>query len=419
MGHETFVFLLVATILFGVTLPSLAKQARREEDPSLFRFLVLALFLKLIVGTLLRYYVTFSVYTSSDATGYIGQGIDIAKQLVTGTYHFSFGALRGSDSISFLTGVLFTILGPAKLTGFMVFSWLGFWGMFLFYRAFVIAVPEGRARTYARYLFLFPTMWFWPSSIGKEAWLVFTLGIAAFGAARALNGRVLRGIAISLLGLWLMLFVRPHIAGMFAVAFLAGFVLRRSTGERVQYALVGKLVGVVIVAVLAVVMVNSAARFLRVTDVSASGAVTELQNVSTRSDTGGSAFQPVVVRSPLQVPKAFITVLFRPFPTEADNTQAMAAALESTFLLFLTLKRLPWVKAALLSMRRQAYVGLALAYTTIFVVAFASFPNFGLLARERDQLFPFFVVLLSIPSHRRGPDETEVESDGVLATRGS
>jgi len=171
--------------------------------------------------------------------------------------------------------------------------------------------------------------------------------------------------------------------------------------------------------VLAVVMVNSAARFLRVTDVSASGAVTELQNVSTRSDTGGSAFQPVVVRSPLQVPKAFITVLFRPFPTEADNAQAMAAALESTFLLFLTLKRLPWVKAALLSMRRQAYVGLALAYTTIFVVAFASFPNFGLLVRERDQLFPFFVVLLSIPSHRRGTDETEVESDGALATQGS
>ena len=30
MGHEAFVFLLVAPILFGVTLPSLAKQARRE-----------------------------------------------------------------------------------------------------------------------------------------------------------------------------------------------------------------------------------------------------------------------------------------------------------------------------------------------------------------------------------------------------
>jgi hypothetical protein len=107
-----------------------------------------------------------------------------------------------------------------------------------------------------------------------------------------------------------------------------------------------------------------------------------------------------VVTSPLQMPKAIVTVLFRPFVTEADNAQALAAALESTFLLLLTIRRLPWMWAAMRSVRRQPYVALALVFTAVFVVAFASFPNFGLLARERVQVLPFFLILLSVPADR-------------------
>lgn len=422
MGYDAWTSLLLAPVLFLVTLPALARQARREEDSSLFRFLVLALFLKLIVGTLLRYYVTFFVYTRADATGYIEQGTEIAHQMAAGIYHFDLGTLLGSDSISFLTGVLFRIVGPIRLGGFFVFSWLGFIGMFLFYRAFVIAVPEGRARTYARLLFLLPTMWYWPSSIGKESWLLFALGIAAFGAARALTGNTLRGLALSGSGLWLMLFVRPHIAGMFGVGLLAAYVVMRPAREARPHAVVGKALGLVIVAALAVVMVTRTAHFLQISDLSASGAVTELQDVSTRSAYGGSQFAPIVVTSPLQVPKAIVTVLFRPFVTEADNAQAFAAALESTFLLLLTIKRSPWIWKAMKSVRRQPYVGLALVFTAVFVIAFASFPNFGLLARERVQVLPFFLILLSIPADRSEeaePDDEKVrEGPGVLAASG-
>ena len=396
MTSDGWAFVLIAPILFLLTLPALARQASREDDPGLFRFLIFALFLKLIVGTLVRYYVTFEVYSRSDATGYVRQGTEIAEQMRGGTYHFSWGALSGSDSISFLTGVVFRFLGPTTLGGFVLFSWLAFLGMFLFYRAFVIAVPEGRARSYARLLFLLPTIWYWPSSIGKESWMVFTLGIAAIGAARALSGNTLRGIATSGVGLWLMLFVRPHIAGMFGVAFLAAFLVKRPMTERRPYALLGKMAGLVFVGVLAVVLVYRTANFLNI-DPSPSGAVSGLREVSTRSDYGGSQFTPVIVDSPVLVPAAIVTVLFRPFVTETDNIQAFAAALESAFLLLLTLKRLPWVWAAVKSWRRQPYVALAVTFTGVFVLAFASFPNFGLLARERVQLLPFYLVLLSIP----------------------
>ena len=87
-----------------------------------------------------------------------------------------------------LTGIIYTVFRPSLPIGFLVFSWLGFLGLFWFYRAFQLAVPEGRSHTYARFVFFLPSLLFWPSSIGKEAWMMCTLGPAAFWAAKLLAG---------------------------------------------------------------------------------------------------------------------------------------------------------------------------------------------------------------------------------------
>jgi hypothetical protein len=57
--------------------------------------------------------------------------------------------------------------------------------------------------------------------------------------------------------------------------------------------------------------------------------------------------------------------------------------------------------------RRLPYVTFVVVYGVLFVIAFSSFGNFGILARERCQLLPFFLVLLAVPGVRsrraRGP----------------
>jgi hypothetical protein len=90
-------------------------------------------------------------------------------------------------------------------------------------------------------------------------------------------------------------------------------------------------------------------------------------------------------------------VLFRPFPFEADNAQALAASLEAAFLLVLSIVRWRWIWNALKLVRTRPYIGFAAVFVGIFIVAFASFPNFGLLARERVQVLPFYLIFLSIP----------------------
>ena len=233
--------ILVGPVLIAISVPILAREASRQGDPKLFRFLMLALLIKM-VGALVRYYITFHVYSVADAGAYHREGIAIAEQLRAGTYAFDYSALRGTDSIGFFTGVLYVIIGPTGLGGFIVYSWLAFWGLFLSYRAFGFAIPEGRSRTYGRLLFFLPAFVYWPSSIGKDAWMVFAIGIAAYGAARILTGKTGKGVLIAAVGLWLMTFVRPHIAGMIALALaVAYFVAKRDRSQNVLAPIVGSL----------------------------------------------------------------------------------------------------------------------------------------------------------------------------------
>ena len=109
---------------------------------------------------------------------------------------------------------------------------------------------------------------------------------------------------------------------------------------------------------------------------------------------------------------AAVTVLFRPFVFEVHNLQSLMAAIEGTMLMLLCLLRIRWASTALRSLRKQPFVVFCLVYCGLFIVAFSGFANFGLLARERVQLYPLFLVLFSIPplvrSERGGDQEAEV-----------
>jgi hypothetical protein len=391
--------LLVAALIIPLTLPVLKREALRQGDRRVLTFLVVALLLKVVVGTLLRHYAAFDLYEgSADAAGYHGRGFHIMERFRDGNFDPGLESLTDTDFIRFLTGMLYTVIGPTSYGGFLVYSWLAFWGMFLFYRAFTIAVPGGRAATYGCLLFFLPSMIFWPSSIGKEAWMVFTLGIAAFGAARILSGSALRGLPIAGFGLWLGTLIRPHVPGMLGAALLIAFMLGRryERFKPIRPTVKIAILGILLAA--SFLLVTRTEGFLRETDIlSFDGLQTALENTSERSAQGGSEFEPPIVKTPVDFPLAFTTILYRPFVFEANNTMAMLSAIEGLWLLFFSIRRLPWGITAIRSMRRQPFVALAIAYTLLFVIAFSSMPNFGLLARQRVQLFPFFLVLLSIP----------------------
>ncbi|MGQ0668515.1 MAG: hypothetical protein ACT4PO_02390 [Actinomycetota bacterium] len=411
--YDTWAAMFIGPFLFLVTLPLLARQAAREGDRRLFWLLVAALICK-FAGSLLRAFVAFGVYGGrADAQGFLGAGYHISENFLDGNFDTGLESITGTDFISLLTGIIFTATRTTLLGGFFVYSWLSFIGMFLFYRAFVIAVPEGRSRTYARLLFFLPSMLFWPSSIGKEAWMVFAMGIAAFGIARILTDSPIRGVLLTALGLGLGAMVRPHIPGMMAIALMFGYVFRRSRSRHRELAMAAKVVTLAILGLGAAFLVTETKDFLNAESVTAA-----LEKTAEATSVGGSEFEPANIFSPTGAPIAVFTVLYRPTALDAHNLQALLSALEGTFLLLLSLKRVPWIIAAIRSIRRQPYVVFAAAYMGMFVVAFSSFSNFGLLSRERVQLLPLLFVFLSIPPLKKARAEEDSQADAEGAGLG-
>jgi hypothetical protein len=396
--------LFLCPILVAATAPTLARQSIRERDRSLFWLLLAALILKLL-GSLVRYYVSFEVYGGAvDAVVYHDIGAGLAERFQAGDFDTGLDSLSSTYFIAFFTGLIYTVIGPSVYAGFLLYSWLAFWGLYYFYRAFTIAVPDGNRSSYARLLFFLPSILYWPSSIGKEAWMLFALGMVAFGVSRTLTGRTVRGLVIAGFGLWLAALVRPHVAGMAALGLAVAYMVGRTQRRPSPAGSLMKVAVTAAVIVLATILVTRTLAFLGEQGLDPEEGVTSiLAQTSERTDRGGSSYAvPTPGFSPVRLPWATGTILFRPFLFEAHNLQALVTALESALLLILTIRRGRPILRAVRSFRRLPYVTFVIVYGGLFITAFSSIANFGILARERTQLLPFFLVLLAVPGLRTG-----------------
>lgn len=403
-GYDTWGALVIGPLLLIVSWPIIAAIGRSTPDPWLPRLLWTALVFKLVAGVG-RYFVAFALYDgNADSRRYDQMG----KQIVDGLYHGIFHAptqgFTGTGFVMVLTGVVYLLIGPSLIGGFLAFSWLGFWGLYFIYRAFRIAVPEGDHRRYARLLFFLPSMLFWPSSIGKEAWMVLTIGLAALGAARLFTHQRFAYVALAA-GLTGTAMVRPHVTLMLFAGIFFGYLLRPSSG-RSLLAPIWKIVGVLLLIGTGLLLVTQASTFLGVEGGLNDGAINQqLQRAGERTDEGGSSFQAAPVSSPSDLPQAALTVLFRPFPWEAGNAQALVTAAEGSFLLALICLSMGRLRHLPSFAIKRPFVMMCLPYIVLFVIGFATFGNFGILARQRVQVYPFVLVLVCLPV--RGFDRTE------------
>jgi hypothetical protein len=424
-SYATWPALVIVPVLAAITIPLLRRIARADPDPvGIYRLLVLGFAAKM-VGTLVRYAVTFEVYGDrADATGYHGAGERLARAFHEGPQAFSIAAgidlpeLTGTPFIGLVTMVVYLVIGASLLGGFLVFSWLSFWGMVWFYRACVVAFPEANHRRYALLLLFLPTMIYWPSSIGKEAWMIFTMGLATYGVALVLKHKPL-GYLTSALGLVGTAMVRPHVTLLIFISLFFAYMLRRRSWRESRLGPVGKFAGVAVLLVAGGIVVMQAASFFGLDEVDSQGATQVLNETERRSEQGSSEFEAGRPASPADFPNAMLAVLFRPFLWEASNAQSGFAAVEGTLVLVLfgmslgRLLRLPQY------MYRVPYIAYCLAFVVMFVFAFSTIGNFGILTRQRTQVFPFLLVMLVIPEgeHRRKRDLTLEDRITVLAER--
>jgi hypothetical protein len=368
---------------------------RREDDRFLRRLIAIGFAAKL-AGTLARYGVAYVVYDgAADAERYNLYAAAHYYMWRQGSVTWEWSGKQGTQYMELITTGVYTLIGPSTLAGFLVFSSFAFWGAYLLYRAFRIAVPNGDARRYALLVFLLPSMLYWPSSIGKEAWLMLFLGVTAVGAARYF-ARQRGGLLLVAGGIIATSVIRPHIAILLFGALLMAQLFRPTRARSLD--VLAKMAGIAVMAGALGVLATQSAAVLGIDDLSWQGISETVNWRSGLTEQGGSAFTPVPLWSPFGIPMAFLTVVFRPFPWEAGNVQLVLQSLEGLFLLVLTIRAWPRLRHLPRIIRTNSYVMFAVVYSAAFIGAFAGFGNFGILARQRVLLIPLFLVLLALPT---------------------
>ena len=408
------VFILAALVLVAMAVVGYAM--RQPVDAAWLPGMVIFGFLVKLAGSFARYYMVRVVYGGGDSSRYYNTGVELAQVWRSGRVPEMTGRGGfGTQVTELVTSFLFAILTPDMLGGFLIFAIIAFSGQLLLYAAFRRWAKPHQLKPYAFLIMVLPVYSFWPSSIGKDALIVFGLGLAAYSASRMLESYQVRwmlmlGMALAAVGA-----IRVHISLLVAGAVATAALLSKYRSQ-VDLVVRSRRLLVVLASVAATIVAISFVPQLLNFELSSPEDLEPLTNeIVRRTSERGTVAAGGPARSPADVPGAIALVLFRPFIFEATEVQHLLAALETTFLLGLLLWKLPAILRNLGAWRSNAYVVFASAYTVAFAIAFSAIRNLGILARQRSQVVAFFlvfVVALGFEEKRRRQRITTFDESG-------
>lgn len=389
----------------------LAKRVANDEDRLWLPTFIMGGYTAKILASWARWWVLVDYYNGSgDAVVYHARGItynDMWRSFEIPPFNI------GTDAMEAVSGLVYIFYDPNFLGGFFTFATLAFFGQLFLYSAFRTTVVPRRLKLYALAIFFVPNVVYWPASPGKESVMMFGLGMAAYGVSKLLAEASVRFLPLIGLGLVISGIIRPHVTAMqIAAATLALLLAKKGAGVARFPAKRLFLLGLVGGAMAVTISVAAANFGISLEDPTAiEGQVDDLfASVEDTTDTGGSSVEGGFISSPAEFPEVAIRVLFRPLPNEAHNGPALAASLEGTLLMAILIWRLPWMLRRGFRIRRDPYMLFCLLFTVGFIIAFSSFLNLGLMARERSMVMPY-VLAMVVALGFGPPDDAEDGAD--------
>lgn len=393
---------IVAMPIAAIVAVALARRILATR-PDLVRIATIGFAAKL-AGAAARYWVAFGAYGGSDAGRYHSAGRIIADDIRSGRLGpwGLFPQGEGTEFVERVTGTLYALVGASKLGGFVWFAVLGYLGVLFSIRAAVIAAPRLDLTRYTWFCMFAPSLVFWPSSIGKEAWMTLSLGVLTYGIARVLvGGRFTSSAAITALGAAMAATVRPHISAIWlAAAGLAALWSAVRSFERHERGRYIALAATVLVAIATITVGQQALDYLATG--AADDSVSEQLDAAFRrtllqTAQGGSEFVPPSMAGPVDYPFAILRTLTRPLLGEADTFTDLLPAVETTLIGVIALVGIRRLRSLRAMLRDTPLTLFHLSATVLAALGYSGFSNLGILVRQRSLILPSLLFLLCLP----------------------
>ncbi len=416
LASESLRLLVVGILLLGLLWAVLLGPVRRwcleSDERTAFRWFVAAH----AVVPLAVYWIgskSQALFSSGwDAESYHAQGLLVADQLEFLSYSTVHRRVPGTGAVDLAVGYLYHFAGSGgQLLTTYLWSGLTALGVLVFWLSTRALVDN--KRLYAWFLLFTPTVLFWGSNLGKEPLIVLGIGCFVGAASRVVSGQEgLRAVAMATVAFVTLGYVRPHIALVAVVSLLFGAVFMRRPRNRSAGFRRGVLIAVPVV--LFVVLLPLVGSLLNV-----ESGESVLDAAYTRADAtagglGDSAYESSATRSVTDVPAAVATVMFRPWPWEVSGPFQALASLEAVIAMVLLVKAVRRRPSRGGSDVRTLMPLLSIAFIVLFSVVVATYGNFGLLVRQRMQVWPFviFLIFFLSSSLQRPDDRVAGSSDG-------
>jgi len=385
--------LLIYLVVLSILARILYKKGIEPIDPSFPPVLFWLAFILKLGGSTVRYWTGVDLYSGlADGIRYHQDG-----EYFSGFFkQFDFSVFdaipQGTEGMSYLAGLLYTILPPSLPGSYLFFATLAFTGSVFFYRAFRIAYPENTSTFYRLIIFFLPSVLFWPSSLGKDAWIFFSSGFIAYGLVQHIRRTRLSGLLVAGLGVFLVGVIRPPTAALITLAVVIAYLVQ---GMRTFKQFIG---GVLLLGFGIFIYQFSTEYLLEakgLPEVSWTGLQEFYEYQQRQTHSGGSRFAPIVLLTLFGPVYAVVTILFRPFIWEANNPQVLVTAIEGLLWLGLFWYRRRTFLARIRLITKDPWIAFLVAYSIIMIFSLTTISNFGLLARQRLMFLPFLWMLFA------------------------
>jgi hypothetical protein len=343
-----------------------------------------------ILGTLLYIYYAFNLSDGSvDAFIYDNYAQQFAEYFIRGDLSpftnkelYRGGELFYTNFVAYPAAFFLIITSNSTFGIYLLFSVVCFIGLVFLLKAFVLNYRFLNRHRVAQLILLFPALWFWTSTIGKDAFIFLGVGVICLGIHNNKNNYIQ-----IIIGLMIIYAFRPPVAFMCVIALSFLFVLNTSDSPfwRVTKISLGLIVFLL--------LLNYLSAEWGVEDLS-NESIMEFQKGTLHYNNFGAASLEEKKGGFASIPRGALDVLARPFLWESRNILSFASAIEINFvLLLLIIKR----KSVILFFKnglRHRLSTFVLAFLGVYVLSVGLFENnIGLIARHRAILFPFLFLI--------------------------
>ena len=320
----------------------------------------------------------------------------------------------GTDNVASINSYFTLLVGNSFYSLKVLNAFIGFLGLILLYKTYEYIMRKSRLQIDTRFIyifFLFPTVLFWSSILGKDPLNLFFIGLFSYGFIHLIDNIKIRYIVMIVIAMWWVSYIRSWWTAIMMTSIFLYYVKLDSVKHFMMFIFIAPFFGFIVLQLLHTQGISSFDEvFIKMTETSRN---LSQSGTALGSSVGVHAITGIGDYLLYYIPNLF-TSLYRPMPWDIRNPFTAMAAVENVILFYLSYKYIfkNW-KNIYSNKYLRFYLVLIFSWSLLYVII--SPTNLGIAVRFKLQVLPAMLIIIGVAMAMSKQKEEQKEEGGALA----